>query len=57
MRKTIRGTVAVFILSGVLLQWVGRWSTVVLSRLGPPGGFTTTTTVESPMTTAIAEDD
>ena len=57
MRKALHGTVAVFILSGLLLQWVARWSPVVMSRLGPPGGRTETSTTEDPVTIAIAEED
>jgi hypothetical protein len=57
MRKTFHGTVAVFILSGLLLQWAARWSPVVFSRLYPPGGRTETVSPEDPATIAIAEED
>jgi uncharacterized membrane protein len=56
MRKALQSTVAVFIFSGLLLQWVARWSPVVLSRLGPPTGAVTSTS-EDPLTTAIADED
>jgi hypothetical protein len=57
MRKTLHGTVAVFIFSGLLLQLVARWSPVLFSRISPPGGWTVTATSEEPVKTAIVEGD
>ncbi|HEY0158993.1 MAG TPA: hypothetical protein VGF28_17035 [Thermoanaerobaculia bacterium] len=57
MRKALHGTVAVFILSGLLLQFVARWSPVLFSRISPPGGRTEAVTTEDPMKAAVAEED
>ena len=57
MRKTVHGTLAVFILSGLLLQWVARWSPVLFSRISPPGGRTETVITEEPVTVAVAQED
>lgn len=57
MRKTVHGTLAVFIISGLLLQWVARWSPVLFSRISPPGGRTETVMTEEPATVAIAQED
>jgi hypothetical protein len=56
MRKAFHGVAAVFIISGLLLQWVARWSPAVLSRLGPPTR-TVISTPEDPMTVVIADED
>jgi len=57
MRKTLHGTVAVFLLSGLLFQWVARWSPVVFSRLYPPGGRSGSTIVEDPVPIASPDEN
>ena len=57
MHTTFRGTFAVFILSGLLLQWVTRWSPVLFSRISPPGGRTEIVITEDPTAVAIASPD